>query len=67
MRKILNSRFLLYSYRRLADSSLIYVGLLKSYLRNLHQRNRVFLRCMNKFFLQPDFVFDDCSAGYCLM
>lgn len=38
-------------------SLLVYIVLLKSYLRNPHQRNRVFLRCANKYFLRPDFSF----------
>lgn len=54
---LLNSRVLLFSYRRRSGSLMVYVVLLKSYLRNPHQRNRVFLRCMNKYFLRPDFLF----------
>ena len=52
-----NSRFLLFSYRRLSGSPWVYDALLKSYPRNPHQRNRLFLRCMNKCFLRSDFLF----------
>ena len=63
-RNLWNWRVLLFtSYRRRSGSLLVYFVLLKSYLRNPHQRNRVFLRCMKKIFSAIRFLIYDWVLG----